>query len=310
VIHKRLGRISAVITLGALIGASALAAGPVAAKTPGWTIENVQNLPATVGQNAVAGYSFTIRNAGSSNISALYLTDSVNAAPEFLSTTRGTTMCTLTNLRCAFGALNAGATIDVVLAYRVGTSNFSDTLQLDSTGDPAGGNKSHGDSYFKAVSTSVSSSPNFAGSFTVDMSTLATTGTLGNSNKQNSSVEPPETLIPVTIQDGITSGIPCTIGACSHQLGEWTSLNVANAKTYASAFKVTLTVYKGAVPGGLSASDINVLHTLNDGTTYVISADCPATGPITTECRTVTKVGQNYQIVVWLLEIGALRGTW
>jgi hypothetical protein len=94
VIRKRLGRISAVITVGALLGASAIAAGPAAAKTPGWTIDTVQNLPETVGQNAVAGYSFTIRNTGSSNISSIYLTDSVVAAPAFISNSRGTT-CTV-----------------------------------------------------------------------------------------------------------------------------------------------------------------------------------------------------------------------
>jgi hypothetical protein len=310
VIRKRLGRISAAIAVGALLGASAIAAGPVAAKTPGWTIQNVQNLPDTVAQNAVAGYSFTIKNIGSSNISSLYLTDSVSATPEFFWNSRGT-VCTLSpDLRCSFGALNAGASIDVILAYRVGTSNFSDKLQLDSTGDPSGKNNSHGDSFIQTVTTPVSSSSNFNGTFTIDTSALQTTGTLGNSNKQNSSVVPPETLIPVTIQDGITSGIPCTIAACGNQLGEWTKLNVANGKPYTAAFKVTLTIYKNAVPGGLSTSDINVLHTLNDGSTYVISAACPASGPITTECRTVTKVGQNWQIVVWLLQNGALRGTW
>lgn len=298
------------MTVAATLMLAALAVGPAAAKTPGWQFINVQTLPETVGANSVAGYRFTITNAGKSNISALYLTDSVNAAPEFVWNSRGTTCDVSPNLRCAFGALNSGASIDVIVAYRVGNATFNNTFQLDSTGDPAGDNQSHGDSLLQAVSTNVSTSANFAGSFTLDTSTLQTVGTLGSSNKQTSSVEPPETLIPVTVQDGITSGVACTIAACSNQLGEWTSLNVANGKAYSSAFKVTLTVWKGAVPGGVSADEIDVLHTTDAGTTYVIAADCPASGPIISECRTVTKVGQNYRIVIWLLQNGTLRGTW
>lgn len=298
------------VTVTATLVLAALGAGPVAAKTPGWQFLNVQTLPATVGQNAVAGYSFTIKNGGKSNISALYLTDTTSTAPEFTSNTRGTACQLSPTLRCAFGALNAGASIDVIVAYRVGTTNFANSFKLDSTGDPAGGNNSHGDSLLRAVSTAVSSNANFAGSYTLNTATLQTTGTLGNSNKQTSSVEPPETLIPVTVQDGITTGVPCTIAACGNQLGEWTNLNVANNKAYTTAFKVTLMVYKNAVPGGVDPDEIDVLHTTNAGTTYVIAADCPASGPIISECRTVDKVGQNYRIVVWLLQNGSLRGTW
>ncbi len=298
------------VTVAATLVLAALGAGPVAAKTPGWQFLNVQTLPDTVGQNAVAGYKFTIKNNGRSNISSLYLTDTTSTAPSFVSNSRGTACQLSPTLRCAFGALNSGATIDVTVGYRVGTSTFTNSFQLDSTGDPAGGNNSHGDSLLTAVSTAVSSNANFAGSFTLDTSALQTGGTLGNSNKQTSTVVPPETLIPVTVQDGITTGVPCTIAACGNQLGEWTNLNVANNKAYPTAFKVTLMVYKNAVPGGVDADEIDVLHTTNAGATYVISADCPASGPITSECRTVDKVGHNYRIVVWLLQNGSLRGTW
>lgn len=298
------------VTVAAALVLAALGAGPVAARTPGWQFLNVQTLPTTVGQNAVAGYSFTIKNGGKSNISALYLTDTTSTPPEFVWNSRGTACQLSPTLRCEFGALVAGASIDVIVAYRVGTTNFNNSFQLDSTGDPAGGNNSHGDSKLQPVSTAVSSNANFAGTFTLNTSALQTTGTLGNSNKQTSTVEPPETLIPVTVQDGITNGVPCTIAACSNQLGEWTNLNVANNKAYAAAFKVTLMVYKGAVPGGVDADEIEVLHTTNAGTTYVISADCPVSGPITSECRTVDQVGQNFRIVVWLLQNGSLRGTW
>ena len=299
--------------MGALLGASAIAAGPVAAKTPGWQIINEALLPATVGDGQVAGVSFTIVNSGSSNISALYLTDSVAASPEYLATDRGTSMCQTTpDLRCSFGALNAGASIRVTIAYRVGTSDFVNTYKLDSTGDPSGTNNSHGDSYFKTLTTSVSSSSDFDGSFTVPGTSLNTNATLGRNNKQATSLVPPESLIPATIEDHITSGVACTVAKCSNAFGEWSILHVNGGASYfPTPFKATLFIWGGAVPGSVKAGDIVVLHTSDAGVTSVISTPCsPTTGtPTNAECLTVTKVGTNFQVDVWLFQNGGIRGT-
>lgn len=289
----------------------ALGVGPASAAQPGWQFIYVQKLPATVSQNAVAGYSFTIKNGGSSNISKLYLTDSVVAAPLYFTNSRGTICQTTPDLRCDFGALVAGATIDVTIAYRVGTGNFSNTFKLDSSGDPAGTNNSHGDSKLESVTTAVSSDVDFAGAFTLDTSALATTATLGRQNKQTSTLAPPAAMIPATIEDGITNGVACNIAACSNAFGEWSTLNVNNGANYSpSPFKVTLFVWGGAVPGGTSTSEVVVLHTPDAGSTYVIDTPCsPATGtPTNAECLTVTKVGKDYRIVVWIFQNGSLRG--
>lgn len=286
-------------------------AAPTSAATPGWTIINVRNLPPVVADGGVAGYSFTIKNQGKSNISALYLTDTYIGATEYFSSSRGTSSCVLSpDLRCAFGALNAGATIDVVIAYRVGTTDFSDSFKLDSTGDPAGGNNSHGDSYLAPVTTTVSTNPNFDGGFTTAAAQLLQTNqSLGSGNKQATSLVSPSTLIAATIEDGITTGVPCTIGACAHLIGEWSNLSVNGGTTFASAFKVTLMVWGGAVPHGVGTGDIFLLHTRDNGTTYAISTLCnSATAPTNAECITVTKVGTNYKIDAWLFSNGNLRG--
>lgn len=311
-IRKRFGRFATVFT-AASMALLLLGVGTVSAQTPGWQFLNVQQLPAAVGPGKVAGFSFRIYNGGKSNISTLFLTDTATGSPAFVSNSRGTVCQTAPELSCAFGALNAKAFIDVTVAYTVGTTDFVDTFRLDSTGTPPGGNNSHGDSKFSpTLTTTVSSGGgNFNGTYTLDTSNLATGGTLGSGNKQNTGVIPPETLIPVTVEDGITSGIACNAAKCANAFGEWSKVNVNNGHTYSAPFKVTLNVWGGAVPGGITTSQIVVLHTLDDGvTTETISANCtPSTGtPTNAECRTVTKVGNNYQIVVWLFKNGGIRG--
>ena len=307
-IRKRLGRTAAILTSTALLGAGALAAGPASAAQPGWQFLNVQKLPPVVGDGGVAGYSFRIFNNGKSNISALYLTDTVVAEPEFLWNSRGTVCQTVPDLRCSFGALNSKAFIDVIIAYRVGTTDFSNTFRLDSTGDPAGGNNSHGDTKTQAVTTQVSTNQNFDAGFVVDDQLYETTGALGRTNKQTSSVEVTDTLLPVTIQDGNGAPTPaCDIDECDGAFGEWTYLDVPGNS---NLIKATLNVWGGAVPGGASTDEIYVIHVDDLGNETVINTPCsPATGtPGNPECLTVTKIGSNYRIVVWLFGNGNLRG--
>lgn len=308
-IRKRLARIATAILTAGLLGAMTVAA-PASAATPGWEFRNVQQLPPTVADGALAGFSFRIFNSGRSNISALYLTDTVVAAPEYLWNSRGTVCQRTPDLFCSFGALNAQAFIDVTIAYRVGTTDFSNTFKLDSTGNVVGGNNSHGDSKLLPLTTNVSTSSNFDGGFVVGSQSYSTNQSVGRSNKQASAVSSPASLIPVTIADGITTGVPCTVAQCSNKFGEWTELHVNNGATFGAPFKVTLLIWGGAVPTGVAAGDIVLLHTLDNGTTVAIANNCtPSTGtPTNAECRTVTKVGKNYQIVAWLFQNGNLRG--
>ena len=308
--RKHLGRIATALTTAALLGAMVVAA-PVSAAQPGWLFQNVKQLPDTVGQNALAGFSFTIKNGGKSNISALYLTDTVAGSPVYVANSRNIACQTVPELRCAFGALVSGATIDVTVAYRVGTSDFVNKFRLDSTGDPAGGNNSHGDSKFTdLLTTVVTSSVDFDGGFVIDDSLYETRGTLGRQNKQISTAEVGDTLIPVTIKDGF-GAFACSNSDpdCANLIGEWSALDV-NGGVNVKPIKVTLNIWGGSVPGGVGVGDIYLVHADGTGAATKVDATCNADNPPTNaDCLvSVTKVGSNFKIVAWLAHNGGLRG--
>jgi len=93
-----------------------------------------------------AGYRIDIGNAGPSNISQLFLVDDQTATPSYVQTNQGSCnglvsgvpTTTSGRLLCSFGALNAGATITVIVAYTTPTSgppsSFSVTFELNTTG--------------------------------------------------------------------------------------------------------------------------------------------------------------------------------
>lgn len=308
-IRKRLGRLFTAITTAAVLG-TAVAALPASAAQPGWRFEDLAYLPAAVGDGQLAGYSFTIANRGKSNISQLYLTDTVNAAPQYFTADRSGCV-TSPNLFCSFGALNPGQTIKVTIAYRVGTTDFSNQFRLDSTGDPAGGNNSHGDTLTMNVTTTVSTSQDFDGGFALDDATYQTGGTLGRRNKQATIVETTDNLIPVTVEDGI-SNYAClnTDTDCAASfIGEWSVLTVNGGATGAP-IKVTIMIWGGSVPGGVTEDEIFLLHADGLGGATPITATCDsATAPTNADCLvSVTKVGNNFRIVAWLAKNGGLRG--
>lgn len=326
-IRKRIGRFATIITAASLT-LMVLGVGAVSAKNPSWAIA-ITKLPPTVGAGHDAGYQVTVSNSGPSNINTLSMVvtpaATPTAAPTYFS---GLTWnfgdhgsCTGTGpggsgpLTCDLGTLSALQAVTFTVAYLVpagSTGSFDVTVAIQSgsgnTGSDPG--SSRGDAFSKTASTGISSSQNFDGGFSVDGDTYQTTGSLGRNNKQSTTLETTGALIPVTIQDGITTGVSCTIPACANLIGEWSKLDVNGGQVFGTPFKVTLLVWGGAVPGGVSASDIFVLHTLDNGTTVEINTPCtPTTGtPTNPECLTVTKVGSNFKIVVWLFQNGNARG--
>jgi len=294
-----------------LIGPSAVNATP-----PGWEYLYPKQLPPVVTLGQSAGFSFTIHNGGKSNISQLYLTDSVVAVPSYFSNSRGT-VCTLDpDLFCSFGALNSDETIDVVIAYATPTSGtkFDITFQLNSSGntfsDGAKGT-SHGDTKEQFFSTALSSSRNFAGGFTIDGTVYANDADLGPKNIQAGTVTPPTSFIPVTLEDGLAdNAFSCgTLTECANRFGEWTRLNVANGSPFASGFKVVITVLGSKVPNGATVDTIDLIHVPDVGAPYTISARCTGDGLNAggVECISVLQVGRNFQIIAWLISNGGAR---
>ena len=312
----RLRRIATVVST-ALLALMLIGPGAVLAAPPGWLFENMANLPVTVSPGADAGYTFRIRNGGKSNIAQLYLTDSVVASPTYLLSSRSGCQ-TSPVLKCAFGALNAGDSIDITVAYATPSSGtaFPVTFQLNTTGatfSDKGGN-SHGDTLDLARSTALDGSKNFAGGFVRTTSAISTDASLSKKNPQSSNVTPPVIDIPVTIEDGITtfpgSGTtPCGTIAAPHCIGDWAKLNVNDAKT--GPVKVILLLYGPSVPNGATVDNITLWHegsTPNPITTRCGGTTLPIAGG--QECITVTKVGNNFQILAWLAHNGSIRGAY
>jgi hypothetical protein len=238
-------------------------------------------------------------------------------------------------LNCSFGNMSPGETVKLTIAFAAaapGTANgtTSGNLPLNCNAAPVDGSwtfhftafgngntptdkggKSHGDTLCGAASVKTSSSPNFAGGFQLDASAVGTTGTLNGTNDQNSSVIPPpgSALIPVTIEDGLTSnpgagGDICLTFRC---IGDWTDIHVGDGHT--GPIKVTFVLYGGSLPGGVTTDKIGLWHSGSSPDPIVLRCSdltsIPSGG--TAECVTVTKVGKNFQVVAWLSNNGGSR---
>lgn len=328
--RKPIGRFATVLTASSL-ALMLLGVGSVTAATPNWDIDIVK-LPATVAPGRHAGYEITVSNAGPSNINALSVTvtptDTPAATPAYVSafvyTAGGPASCTTTGLLvCQVGTLVARASVTFRVAYLVpagesGAFDLSVSLRAG-TGDTGsdGGNNSRGDKYTETAATALGST-NFDGGFDVNgLAVYQTNPSLGRRNVQSTQLTSPASLIPVTIEDGITSGVTCSVetnAACGRLFGEWSKLNVDGGTPFATPFKVVITLLGNAVPGGTGADDIVVVHVLDGGGIDVIGdaaneiCDSTTGTPTNAECITVTKVGNNYQIVVWLFQNGSIRG--
>lgn len=312
--------------LASLVSASLLAlmllgTGAAQASAPGWVMSPITKLPPTVAAGKNAGFSFSVTNGGSSNISSLYLvaTDVIDPAVY----AHWTIVTTLTDafvrdgscptdaaLRCSLGALNAGQTAKFLIAFTVGSSAFTVTFQANTTGSiqsPNGHN--HGDVLQGSATTAVSSSKDFAGGFQLNGSTFFDDQSVGKRNIQGSTVHYGGALTPVTIQDGFTSfpgtgTDPCDSLNC---IGDWTQVQVGNGGV--GPVEVKLLIYGQSVKGNFSLSSIGLWHDGSDPNP--ITTRCTDPSSINAggqECITVTMQGSNILIDAWLLHNGNTRG--
>jgi hypothetical protein len=318
----------------------ALGVGPVSAQNPSWFI-NINPTPATVGAGHDAGFIVTVGNNGPSNINDLRVIvtptdlvplDSAADDPTYRSTplayaingtpVDGPQNCIGTRpLTCLLGTLVAGESVTFTVAYAVPSDlrgNFDINVAIRAgTGDPGGKNNSRGDAFDKSDFATIASGDSDAG-FVVGADVYQTNPTLGTKNLQSTKLEGTPELIPVTIEDGIQSLAACDSISddpdCTGLFGEWSRLNVNNGNggvNFATPFKVTLVIRGSAVPGGVQAGDIHVVHVLDNGSINVLTQNCVSDGTPpdpNAECIVVTKVGSNWKIEVWLLQNGSARG--
>lgn len=339
----RLRRLASVTSV-ALLAAMVLGPASANALPPKWTM-NVAYLPVdgVVAPGESAGFVVTITNTGRSNISALYLStdpdDDVPAgSPTYIGPItyanqpmdpdafcnpagEGPLFCDLGNL---VGNQEEDASVTVTVAFATpptGTSwNF--TFQAFGNGNtPSDGGTSHGDTLDGPVSVTLNSSKNFDGGFNLDGSLVANVADLGKKNIQSGQITPPagETFIPVTVEDGLPSNAficPTTEPACANRFGEWTRLNVNHGAEYGSGFKVVITIWGPAVPKDATVETIKLIHVSDTHGTHTISARCTGDGlnadgddadTLGDECITVTRAGNNFRIVAWLISNGGSR---
>jgi len=324
----RIRRLAAIIP-GALLSLALIGPAPTVAAQAGWEFIDRELLPSMVTPGAAAGYRFTIHNDGSSNISQLYLTASVNGlsasespAPVFIDGDRSGLCETDPVLYCAFGALNADHSIALTVAYTTsGTGTFDVTFYLSSTGntdsdnDPSSGKgNSHGDSLSYTFSTELSTNQNFAGGFVLgsDPQTYEVkNGGVTRRNIQSTAATPSGFDIPVTVQDG--PGVPAgTCAAVAETFGECSMVEVAEDLPVAGGIKIVITVYWKSVPRNLNLNDVVVIHTWSEGTTEhvdTIEDSCAPTVSLTPGCLdAVFDADGNLVITVWTLHNGGFKG--
>jgi hypothetical protein len=306
---------------GRLLGAVVLScsfvvalSGAVSASPPRWSM-TVTDLPSVVQNGSNAGYRVTISNAGPSNISTLFLVTKVSNSPSYVGRpTQGS--CSAPgagSLVCNFGALAAGASVTVVVAYATPSSgtSFDPVFQANSNGatfsDPR--HTSHGDTLQdpSETPTTLTSDINFAGGFAIDQGAVADNAVLGRSNVQSTSVVPPAAGVVATVQDGNPGFTPsCSQCTGLSLFGDWSRITVDHGEQFGTLFPVSVLVYGKVIPSHTTLDQINLAHVLDDGSSTILSERCGATP--TLDCVTVTQVGSNVRITAWVDQNGGVRG--
>lgn len=330
--RKRLTWFVSIVTT-AMLAVMLLGVGGSQARTPGWTISAVAPDPSStaVKQGAAAAWLVTITNVGKSNVSLVKLTTDIKASSG-LQTPLYISDATWHNqtgpirpcgsppysgaLNCNFGNIisnDPDAFVTLVIAMPTPSSGSSYAFNFKATGNGntlSDGGNSHGDTLlgFATVGLHDSSDPDFTGGFSLPGGDTFGTGTsLSSGNPQSSSVKSPNYFgINLTENSSFTdTGTnPCDANTC---IGQWAHLNVGNGTE--GPIKLTLLIRGNGIPGSISADDIGFYHT-GDGIMTNGANGCPSATPTLAQmpCVTITKVGNNFQIVAWLLHNGSGRG--
>jgi uncharacterized repeat protein (TIGR01451 family) len=312
---NRVGKLLAgLMTVGLLV--TALAPSAIAAP-PRWAMTVTQLVSGGVTAGSAQGFDIVISNRGPSNISSLYLVDSVPDGTVYLDSSRAGCDPAGSELFCTFGALNAGASISVRVAYLVpfASSGGNVTFEINSTGIVPGKNNSHGDALDVSQSVTVlpAGTGDKAGQWVITPGyTLANNQAVSNANPQATRVAGIGQYIPVSLEDGSGVSFQCPKSSCKDRLfGQWSRVSVAGGASFGTAFEVTITVAESALPGGTNPDKVVVYHVLDDGTIQKISTACTTTPPTGSapECRSASFDGAgNLVISVWVYRNGGFKG--
>lgn len=323
----KIKRLVATSLATSLLAVSAFAPA-VSAAPPNWAM-HIDNYAPVVKPGNNAGFLVTITNNGPSNISTLFLDDSRSEIPLIAEPSQGS--CDLSGgLLCSFGALNAGASVTVLVAYRTPTSGsaFDVTFQANTNGATfADNNKkngkggtSRGDSLNGDVSVALNGNANFGGGYVLGSTSVANSENLTTSNRQSTRLDGLSSRIYATVLDGSEQDL-CGTACARVQLGEASEVKVDGGNPQTNAFRITITIRGASLSNPKpSASSIVVVHQRDNGTVEIIgdvaSERCDsATNPTNVSgegCVIATYIGNgnnaNLQIVIWTFRNGKFRG--
>jgi len=209
------------------------------------------------------------------------------------------------DLHCTFGALAAGAEINLRVVYTTPdlTGNWTVPFNFSTTGvAPDGGKNSHGDDYLTPGTVNLDASLNFGGAYTsADDLVVTDTQTLSKrQNPQYTQVNAPEAGIGVTVGEK-TFDCPASIGTC---FGQWSVIAVNGGAEYPGGFSVVLGYYG-------NIGNAKFVH-ITDGGDVVKLDECSTNPAPLAErdpgCYFVDASGSNTLVTIWLIENGRLSG--
>ncbi len=307
------------------------------------TVERVSGaVPDAVSPGGVAAFRIWTKNCDTSTIQAFTLAaattpsasvydppgDAIGVIPSKGTCASGPAVS------CSFGTFSPGEEIFVLVAFVAPSSGqtLSVDFQWKTTGQgPDPKKRSHGDTIHWLDSAAINSSANYAGTFAFDSSLLSLTDTstnLNNSNKQSTAID--AAALASQLGTGYTGGIPLTVqdGAgidegcvddpdatpaivCSDFVffGETSIVSVDNGFTFDSAFKITVTIYKGPNANQVNGIYHNWLDT--DGNFHqedITARFAPGGTPTQIPSFSAEKVGQNLVLVIYSYHNGPFRG--
>jgi hypothetical protein len=301
-----------------LVAMSAIGGSSIVASTPTWGLSSVVTTPAKVSAGADAGYVLTVVNSGTSNISQAYVTDGLQAKngikaipaqvlpTTYVTTTQGTCDPVGVRLRCALGALRAGTSATVTVAYSTASyATLRRIFEINTTG-VAGDAKgsSHGDALQLIATTTTGTGADFAGRFVVGTDqTVSDSQTLGSKNKQWTKINVPATAI------GVSVGENGNALACPGCWSETSEIHVDRGLVYPAGFSGEIGIYKTlaqTVHGFYHQFDTPHVGGIEGET---VTATCSsATAPSVVPCFLVVPQGNgNVSVVYWLTENGTIR---
>lgn len=264
-VHRSGAALFAALLLSALLIPAA-----TFAKVPGWTMQVVATpadspcasgigFCATVSPSAAVRFKVTITNNGKSNISKLYLTDTMVGAP--LSVVPSTGCNPSGELFCSLGALGSGMSVSRTIIYRMpsGAGSLDFRFEANTSGATSSdGGTSHGDTLKSSGHLVLDGSADYNGGFLLDSSDLGTGGAGG----QSTTLTPPVSGIGVTIREVSGTDNPCGSGT---PVGQLVLLNVSDGTIYSTPFKTVLTIDTSGLPDELELSQVKLCHKYDNG---------------------------------------------